>query len=101
MQLPQPDDSQEIAWMHRCVRYADTNLIWSERFGWEVFDPKHLRRFSEFMVDDSSHANLQRPSAERQISPERFDKARNAWASQDRAAVDRGHLMRFANSFER
>jgi hypothetical protein len=56
-------------------------LIWSERLGWSVFDPKHLRRLSEFVVDDPSHANLQRPSAERQISPERFHKARMTLAS--------------------
>ena len=67
--------------MHRCVRYADTNLIWSERLGWEVFDPKYPRWFAEFVLDNSSHANLQRRSAGRQISPERFDKGRNAWAS--------------------
>ena len=31
--------------------------------GGSVFDPKHSRRFSEFVVDDSSHVNLQRLEA--------------------------------------
>jgi hypothetical protein len=38
------------------------------------------------MVDDSSHANLQRPSAGRQISPERFDKAKKTLASRSTKA---------------
>jgi hypothetical protein len=61
--------------MDRCIRYTDTNLIWTERLGWAVFDAKHLRRLAEFVVNDSSHPKLQRPSAERQISPRRLEKA--------------------------
>ena len=49
--------------MDRCVRYADANLIWPERCGVAAFDQKHSPRFSEFVVDDSSHANLQRLGA--------------------------------------
>ena len=49
--------------MDRCVRYADANLIWPERRRVAVFDPKHSRRFSEFVVHDSSHANFQRLGA--------------------------------------
>jgi hypothetical protein len=81
--------------MDRCLRYGDTNLIWSERLGWGVFDPKHLHRFSEFVVGNSSHADLQRPSAERQISPERFDKARNAWASRPTKGCACCRLIRY------
>jgi hypothetical protein len=44
--------------MDRCARYADANLIWPKRGGGSVFNPKHSRRFSEFVVDDSSHMNL-------------------------------------------
>jgi hypothetical protein len=54
--------------MDRRVGYADTNLIWPERRGGAVFDPKHSRRFSEFVVDDSSHVNLQRLDAGRRIA---------------------------------
>ena len=61
--------------MDRCIRYTDTNLIWTERLGWAVFDAKHLRRLAQFVVNDSSHPKLQRPSAERQISPQRLEKA--------------------------
>jgi hypothetical protein len=55
--------------MDRCVRQADTNLIWPERLGWTVFDPKHLCWVSEFVVDDSSHARravtmLKKPDVE-------------------------------------
>jgi hypothetical protein len=50
----------QIAWMDRRVRKADANLIWPKRRGGSVFNPKHSRRFSEFVVDDSSHMNLQR-----------------------------------------
>jgi hypothetical protein len=87
--------------MDRCARYADANLIWSERRGWAVFDPKHLRRLSEFVVDNSSHASLQRPSAERQISPVRFDKARKTLAShrQRRACCRRLRYLGFSNAF--
>jgi hypothetical protein len=60
--------------MDRRVGYADANLIWPERRGETVFDPKHSRRFSEFVVDDSSHVNLQRLGAGRQVSAVRFDK---------------------------
>jgi hypothetical protein len=49
-------------------------LIWPERRGGAVFDPKHSRRFSEFVVDDSSRVNLQRLGVGRQIGPVRFDK---------------------------
>ena len=59
-------DSQQIAWMDRRVGYADPNLIWSERLRWAVFDPKHLRRLSEFVVNNSFHALL--PAAERRTS---------------------------------
>ena len=44
--------------MDRCARYADANLIGPKRRGGSVFNPKHSRRFSEFVVDDSSHMNL-------------------------------------------
>src|SRR5260370_13423238 len=57
-------DTVKIAWMNRRVRYADANLIWPKRCGGAVFDPKHSRRFSEFVVDDSSHVNLQRLAAQ-------------------------------------
>jgi hypothetical protein len=52
--------------MHRCVRYADANLIWSERLGWAVFDLEHLLGLSEFVVDNSSH--VESPAAERRTS---------------------------------
>jgi hypothetical protein len=76
-------------------------LVWSERRGWAVFDPKHLRRLSEFVVDNSFHASLQRPSAERQISPVRFDKARKTLAShrQRRACCRRLRYLGFSNAF--
>ena len=50
--------------MDRRVRKADANLIWPKRRGGYVFNPKHSRRFSEFVVDDSSHVNLQRLPAQ-------------------------------------
>jgi hypothetical protein len=59
------DDPEKIAGMDRCVRRPDANLIWPKRRGGSVFNPKHSRRFSEFVVDDSSHLNLQRLGAGR------------------------------------
>jgi hypothetical protein len=50
--------------MDRCVRYSDANLIWPKRRGGAIFNPKHSRRFSEFVVDDSSHMNLQQLPAQ-------------------------------------
>ncbi len=57
-------DPVQISWMDRCVRHADANLIWPKRRGGSIFNPKHSRRFSEFVVDDSSHMNLHRLPAQ-------------------------------------
>jgi len=45
--------------MDRRVGYADANFVWGKRHGRAVFDPKHSFRFAEFVVDNSSHVNLQ------------------------------------------
>jgi hypothetical protein len=47
-------------------------------------------------VDNSSHASLQRPSAERQISPVRFDKASHR---RRRACCRRLRYLGFSNAF--
>ena len=96
-----PHDPSQIAWMDRCVGYADSNLIWSVRLGWDVFGPKHLRRLSEFVVGNSSHASLQRPSAERQLNPARIDEARQTFALRRPRQARRPQLsfLRFSNAF--
>ncbi len=55
--------------MDRCIRYADTDLIWTERLRWAVFDAKHLRRLADFVVNDSSHPKLQRPNSRMLLPP--------------------------------
>ena len=41
--------------MDWCVSQPDADLIRPEPRGRAVFDPKHPRRFAEFVVNDSSH----------------------------------------------
>jgi hypothetical protein len=69
-------DTEKVAGTDPREGYADANLIWPERHGGAVFDPKHSRRVSEFVVGDSSHVNLQRLGTGRQMSPVRFDNTR-------------------------
>src|SRR5258708_27215915 len=67
--------------MDRRVGNSDPNLVCPECFGRALFDLKPFRRIPELVVDDPSHANLQRLSAGRQITPVRFDKIRKTSTS--------------------